>query len=161
RQIVQNCSFRDKLVRHPVSKNRQATALAWITYAEQKLQHGVTQAQSELVSQGQRHAQAIVRVFETRWKRAPCSAAAEFNLMAPRAASRNTSSSGARALGIFLRRIVIITGIVIVAAPFMNAFAHVVKPEVVGSVGTHPLRPAGFQIVTGIGSIRGRLIAPW
>src|SRR5262249_54170976 len=108
----------------------------------------------------QRHAKAVVRVFETRWKRAPCGAAAEFNLVAPRTTSRNASLSEARALGIFLRRIVIITGIVIVAAPYVNAFAHVVKPKVVGWVGADSLRPAGFQIVAGIGSIRGKIIAP-
>src|SRR5262245_9589167 len=127
-----------------------------------KLQHAVTSAQSgELASQAQRYAKAIVCVFETRWKRAPCGAAAELDLVAPRATSRNTSLSAARALRIFRRRIPIITGIVIVAAPLVNAFAHVVKSEVVGSVSAHSLRPAGFQIVTCIRSIRRLLIAPW
>ena len=42
----------------------------------------------------------------------------------------------------------------------MNAFTHVVKSEVVGDIGADSLRPAVFQIVTGIGPLARRLIAP-
>jgi len=162
RQVVQNCSFRDKLVR-----NSPCQELAWSSStnpkplnrhkptSEFRVYHRVL-----LSRQGQRQTKPVIRILERRRQRASGSAAAEFNPVTPRAAPGSAPLSEGRALGIAFRRVAIITGIVVIAAPFMNAFAHVVKPKVVGRVGAHLLRPAGLSIATGIGSLPGRLISP-
>lgn len=99
--------------------------------------------------------------MKTWRERAPRGAAAEFNAVPPRATARRPALTECRALRVSLRRIVVVAVVVIVAAPFMHAFAHVVKAEPIRFVDADRHRTAGFLVTSFNGFFPRRLVAPW
>jgi hypothetical protein len=80
--------------------------------------------------------------------------------MTPGPSAGNSPWTASGTLWVFLRRIAIIVGIVIVIAPFVDTLAHIVKTEIIGRVDANSLRPSGLLIITGITSLPRRLISP-
>ena len=99
--------------------------------------------------------------MKTRRQRAARGAAAEFNAVAPRATARRPALTECCALRVSLWRIMVVAVVVIVAAPFMHAFAHVVKAESVRFVDADRQRTAGFLVASLDGFFPRRLVAPW
>src|SRR4029077_17224427 len=80
--------------------------------------------------------------------------------MTPGASPGNSPWTASGTLWVFLRRIAIIVGIVIVIAPFVDTLAHIVKTEIIGRGDPNHSGPPGLLIITGIASLPRRLISP-
>src|SRR5690349_23502811 len=99
--------------------------------------------------------------MKTRIERAARGAAAEAHLMAPGAAARRSARAGARSGRVALGRAPIIIGGVKIAAPLVDARAHIVEAEAVRPIESDARRATVDRIdARGIAGV-GQRVAPW
>src|SRR6266542_4609298 len=80
--------------------------------------------------------------------------------MAPRSSARRAALPGSRPGWIARRGIAVIVVIVVVTAPLVDTFAHIVQPKVIGRIHTNPRGAAAFRIAADERFFRWRLVAP-
>src|SRR5581483_1521796 len=105
-----------------------------------------------------RHAKSVVRILKYRVQRAARRAAAEFYVVAPRAAARGFARAGRRTYRITVRRDSVIIRGVKITAPLVHACADVIESKGVGFSDADPRRPALQRV--NARAIIGKLIAP-
>src|SRR6266496_3354658 len=80
--------------------------------------------------------------------------------MAPRSSARRAALPGSRPGRIARRGIAVIVVIVVVTAPLVDTFAHIVQTKAVRLVDADPRRAAAFRIAADERFFRWRLVAP-
>src|SRR5579871_158603 len=88
-----------------------------------------------------RHAKAVVGIMKVRRNAGTSRTTSDFDVMAPRSTPRGLALTLLRPRRVAAGRNGIVSGIVPVAAPFVNVVAHVVKAKVVGRVTSHRFGP--------------------